>query len=72
MDESVANVQIPEGSYRISAQSEAYNLVSVPVKIEAGKTRMFTWKPLGKFRPVFPPMMWYICRTDTRWVGKVH
>jgi hypothetical protein len=48
MDESVANVQIPEGSYRISAQSEAYNLVSVPITIEAGKTTDVhletTWK----------------------------
>lgn len=38
MDESVANVQIPEGSYRISAQSEAYNLISVPVVIRGAQT----------------------------------
>jgi hypothetical protein len=38
MDESVANVQIPEGNYSISAQSEAYNFVSVPVIIRADKT----------------------------------
>jgi len=52
MDESVADVQIPEGNYRISAQSEAYNLVSVPVIIRAGKTTDIhletTWKaPVG-------------------------
>jgi hypothetical protein len=52
MDESVANVQIPEGNYRISAQSEAYNFVSVPVIIRADKTTDIhletTWKaPAG-------------------------
>jgi hypothetical protein len=52
MDESVANVQIPEGNYRISAQSEAYNLVSMQITIEAGKTTDVhletTWKaPVG-------------------------
>ncbi len=52
MDESVADVQIPEGNYKISAQSEAYNFVSVPVIIRAGKTTDIhletTWKaPAG-------------------------
>lgn len=51
-DESVASVQIPEGNYRISAQSEAYNFVSVPITIRAGKTTDIhletTWKaPVG-------------------------
>ncbi len=52
MDESVADVQIPEGNYKISAQSEAYNFVFVPVIIRAGKTTDIhletTWKaPAG-------------------------
>ena len=52
MDESVANVQIPEGNYMISAHSEAYNFVSVPVIIRAGETTDIhletTWKaPAG-------------------------
>lgn len=38
LDESVTTVQIPQGNYRISAHSEAYNLVSVPVVIRATKT----------------------------------
>lgn len=51
-DESVARVAIPEGDYKISAQSEAYNFVSVPVIIRAGETTDVhletTWKaPAG-------------------------
>jgi hypothetical protein len=38
MDESVANVQIPEGKYKVLARSEPYNVVIVPVLIQAGKT----------------------------------
>jgi hypothetical protein len=38
MDEAASIVEIPAGDYRIFAQSEAYNLVSVPVVIQAGKT----------------------------------
>jgi len=38
MDESVANVRIPAGNYQISAQSEAYNLVCVPVVIHGAQT----------------------------------
>jgi hypothetical protein len=37
-DEAASLVQIPAGDYRIFARSEAYNLVSVPVVIQAGKT----------------------------------
>ena len=48
-DESVADVQIPEGNYKISAQSEAYNFVSMPVIIRAGETTDIhletTWEP---------------------------
>jgi hypothetical protein len=38
MDEAASIVEIPAGDYRIFAQSQAYNLVSVPVVIQAGKT----------------------------------
>ena len=52
MDESVDKVQIPEGNYKISAQSEESNFVSVPVIIRAGETTDIhldtTWKaPAG-------------------------
>jgi hypothetical protein len=38
MDESVTTVRVPEGNYRISAQSEAHNFVCVPVVILGGQT----------------------------------
>jgi len=38
VDESVTLVKIPAGKYKISARSEPYNMVVVPVLIQAGKT----------------------------------
>ena len=37
MDESATIVQIPAGTYRVFAQSEWFNLVSIPVVVKAGK-----------------------------------
>jgi hypothetical protein len=38
MDESATLLKIPAGKYEISARSEPYNMVIVPVVIQAGKT----------------------------------
>jgi hypothetical protein len=38
MDQSPALVKIPAGKYVVAARSEPYNMVTVPIKIEAGKT----------------------------------
>jgi len=38
VDESVTLVRIPAGKYNVLARSEPYNLVLVPIVIQAGKT----------------------------------
>jgi hypothetical protein len=78
MDESAALVKIPEGRYRVGAESESYGVVTVPVLIEAGKTTEVhlesRWKiPTGTatnqvvFLPNGDPVGW---RSSTAVAGK--
>jgi hypothetical protein len=38
MDQSATLLKIPAGKYKVSARSEPYNMVIVPIVIQAGKT----------------------------------